>query len=106
MCMYVHICVLMYTLKITMKQCISSLQTPKKAQDSVRRGILYNILIEFGIPMKLVRVIKMYLNETHNTLWVGKHLSDMFVIKNGWKQGDGLTPLLLNFVLEYAIRRV
>jgi hypothetical protein len=29
----------------------------KKAYDSVRREVLYNILIEFGIPMKLVRVI-------------------------------------------------
>jgi hypothetical protein len=34
----------------------------KKAYDSVRRKALYNILIEFGVPMKLVRLIKMYLN--------------------------------------------
>jgi hypothetical protein len=36
----------------------------KKAYDSVRREVLYNILIEFGVPMNLVRLSKMCLNET------------------------------------------
>ena len=30
----------------------------------------------------------------------------MFPIRNGLKQGDALSPLLFNFALEYAIRRV
>jgi len=34
------------------------------------------------------RLIKMCLNETYSTVWVGKHLSDMFPIRNGLKQGD------------------
>ena len=36
----------------------------KKAYDSVRREDLYNNHIEFGIPKKLVRLIKMCLTET------------------------------------------
>ena len=44
--------------------------------------------------------------DTYSTVWVGKNLSDMFPIRNGWKQGDALLPLLFNFALEYAIRRV
>jgi len=67
---------------------------------------LYNILIEFGIPMKLVRLIKFCLNETYSRVRVGKNLSDMFSITTGLKQGDALTPLLFNFALNYAIRRV
>jgi hypothetical protein len=78
----------------------------KKAYDSGRKEALYNILIAFGIPMKLVRLIKMYLNETYSTLHVGKHLSDMFPVKNGLKRGKDLSPLIFNFAVEYAIRRV
>jgi len=78
----------------------------KKAFDSVRREVLYNILIEFCIPMKLVRLIKICLTETYSRVRVGKNLSDMFPIRNGLKQGDALSPLLFNFALEYANRRV
>jgi hypothetical protein len=59
----------------------------KKAYDSVRREVLYNILIEFGVPMKLVRLIKMCLNETYSKVGIGKHLSNSFLIQNGLKQG-------------------
>jgi hypothetical protein len=49
---------------------------------------LYNILFETGMTMKLVRIIKMCLNETYGGVRVGKHLCDMFPIKNDLKQGD------------------
>ena len=78
----------------------------KKAYDSVRREVLYNILLEFGIPKKLIRLIKMCLAETYSRVRVRKKLSDMFPIRNGLKQGDALSPMLFNFALEYAIRRV
>jgi hypothetical protein len=58
----------------------------KKAYDSISREVLYNILIEFGNPMKLVRLIKMCLNETSSRVCVSKHISDRFPIKNGLKQ--------------------
>ena len=78
----------------------------KKAYDSFRREVFYNILIEFGVPQKLVRVIKMCLTETYSRVRVGKNSFDRFPIRNGLKQGDALSPLLFNFALEYAIRRV
>jgi hypothetical protein len=44
---------------------------------------MYNTLIQFGIPVKLVRLIKMCLNETYDRVCVGKHLPDPFPMKNG-----------------------
>jgi len=43
--------------------------------------------------MKLVRLIKMCLNETYSTVWVGKHLCDMFPIQEvglGYEDWIGL----------------
>jgi hypothetical protein len=58
----------------------------KKGYDSVKREVLYNILLEFGIPKKLVRLIKMCLNETYSKVCVGKLLSDKFPIQNRLKR--------------------
>jgi hypothetical protein len=55
--------------------------------------------------MKLVALIKIYLNEAHSKVSIGKHLSDSFPIRTGLKK-DALSPLLFNFALEYAIRKV
>jgi hypothetical protein len=42
-----------------------------------RREVLYNIIIEFGIPMILLRLIKMCLNETYSKAHIGrKYMSD------------------------------
>ena len=76
----------------------------KEAYDIIRREVLHDILMEFGIPMNLVRLIKMCLTEMYSR--VDKNLSDMFPIRDGLKQGDDQLPLLFNFALEYAIRRV
>jgi hypothetical protein len=77
-----------------------------KAYDAIRREVLYNILSEFGIPMRLVRLIKICLSKIYSTVQVGKHLSAIFPIRNCLKHGAALAPLLFNFALEYTIRRV
>jgi hypothetical protein len=50
--------------------------------------------------MKMISLLRVCLNETYSGVRVGKYLSDMFAIKNGFKQGDALSPLLFNFALE------
>jgi hypothetical protein len=84
------------------RQYISS----EMAYDSVRRDVLYHILNECDTPMKLVILIKMCLNENYSRVCIGKNLPHAFLIQNGLKQGDSLSPLFFNFSLEYEIRMV
>jgi hypothetical protein len=58
----------------------------KKAYDSGGREVLCSILIEFCFLLELVRLIKMYLNETYSIVTVCKNLSDLFPIMNGLKK--------------------
>jgi hypothetical protein len=80
----------------TMRQYISKFIDFEKTYNSVRGEIVYNILTEFGVPMTLVRLIKMCLHETYSKVRIGKHLSDSFPIQNGLK----------HISLEYPIRKV
>jgi len=48
----------------------------------------------------------MSLTGTYSRVRVGKNVSDRFPLRNGLKQGDALSPMLFNFALECAIRRV
>jgi hypothetical protein len=77
----------------------------KRVCVSVRREVLYSVITEFGIPMKLVRLIKLFLNATCSRVGVGKLLSDMFSVKNGLKQGNALSTLFFSTSSEYALRR-
>jgi hypothetical protein len=70
------------------------------------REVLYNIFNEIGMTVKLVRLIKLCLNETYIKVGIDKNLFDAFPVQNGPKQGDALLPVHFNFALEYAIRKV
>jgi len=48
----------------------------------------------------------MGLTETYSRVRVGKNVSDRFPMSNCLRQGDALSPLLCNFALKYAIKRV
>jgi hypothetical protein len=57
-------------------------------------------------PHETGKANKMFLTEIYSRVQVGKNLSDIFPIRNGLKQGYAVSPMLFNFALDYAIRRV
>jgi hypothetical protein len=48
----------------------------------------------------------MCLNETYITVGTGENMSDTFPLQSDLKDGEALPPLLFNFALGYAVRRV
>jgi hypothetical protein len=74
-----------------------------KDYDSVRREVFYDILNEFGIPVKIGRLLKMCLNETYSRAQKGKYLSGAFPIINVLMTECALFPLFFNIALESDI---
>jgi hypothetical protein len=73
----------------TLRQLFIDLE---KAYDSVTREVMYNIFIEIGIYIRLVKLIKMCLNEVCSKVCISRNLSGAFPIQNGPKQWNALSP--------------
>ena len=67
---------------------------------------MYEILIQWGIPKKLVKLVQVCLNDTRGRVRIGYHMSETFNTHSVLKQGDALSPLLFNLVLEYVIKEM
>ncbi|KAI5707335.1 hypothetical protein M8J77_000363 [Diaphorina citri] len=59
-----------------------------------------------NIPKKLINLIKACMTTAQCKVRVNGQLSDTFEVRTGLKQGDCLSPILFNIILERAIRRV
>jgi hypothetical protein len=73
---------------------ISATDRFQESLDSVMGEALYNIPVHFGVPIKQIRLIKMWLNEIYSKVPICKHLSNVFHIQNGLKKGHNLLLLL------------
>ena len=77
----------------------------KKAFDSIDQQYLWNTLHEQQVPKTYIDILQsLYCNQTARIKT--DKLSRKFVIERGTKQGDPLSSLLFNAVLESVMRRV
>jgi hypothetical protein len=63
-------------------------------------------MAEFGIPSKLISLTKMTLEITCNKVKIQNKLSDSFMTNTGMKQGDSLSTVLFNIILEIVLREI
>lgn len=76
----------------------------KSAYDSVIRPKLYEAMQEFGIPDKLVRLVKATMSKVICKIKIQNETSDSFQTHRGLRQGDALACLLFNVALEKVVR--
>jgi len=72
----------------------------KQAYDSINRTHLHEILKKFGIPKKLVNLIKMTLQISNRKTQIQGQLTEAFGIERGLRQGDAISTTLFNTVLD------
>jgi hypothetical protein len=64
------------------------------------------MLYEFRIPGKLITLVSVSLTNTKGKVAVQGEITEEFNIERGLMQGDVLSTILFNFVLEKVIRNI
>ena len=77
----------------------------KQAYDSIIQADLWNAMTELNIPKKLIKITKACVEGSTSAVRVEGKISSSFTINNGLKQGDALSPILFNIVLESIVRK-
>ena len=77
----------------------------KKAYDSIDRQTLFDTLEEYSVDRKTMSLIKQTLSDTISKIKFLGEISEPFEIHTGVRQGDGLSPLLFNIVLDKIIKK-
>jgi hypothetical protein len=77
----------------------------KKAFDSVQRPVVWNILAQYGIPEKIINIIKGMYAESRCAVRTEGKLGEWFQIVTGVRQGCILSPLLFLLTIDWVMRR-
>lgn len=100
------------TLRIIIEQC-AEWQSPlymtfidfEKAFDSVDRETIWKLMQHYGIPQKLINIIKkLYEDSTCQIIHNGK-LTNPFAVKTGVRQGCILSPTIFLIAIDWIMRR-
>jgi hypothetical protein len=78
----------------------------KQAFDSVNRGRILSDLLILGIPKKLVQLINVTMTGSKTTVRVDNQYTSTFPITNGVRQGDALSSVLFDLVLEAIFQKI
>ena len=78
----------------------------EKAFDSIHRDSLWKILRHYGMPSKLVNVIKMFYSDFKSQVICNAALTEVFSVTTGVKQGCILSPFLFILGIGWVMKQV
>lgn len=76
-----------------------------KAFDCVDHGSLWRVLLEMGVPLHLVLLMRQLYTEQEAAVRTEDGDSEWFKVKKGVRQGCILSPYLFNLFAEYIMRK-
>jgi hypothetical protein len=75
-----------------------------KAFDCIHRESLWNIAAKYGIPDKIINIMKSFYRGSRCAVLVDGVLSEFFEIHSGVRQGCVLSPLLFGIVMDWILK--
>src|ERR1700753_2667348 len=76
----------------------------KKAFDMVDREVLWKILRYYGLPIKIVNIIRSLYTNTRYRVIHNSDLTESFEVKTGVRQGCLLSLLLFSLVIDWVMK--
>lgn len=88
------------------KDCFLLFVDFNKAYDSLDRQQIWHKMEKFGIPLEMIELIKLTVQDSKCKVKVNGQVSSSFKVNTGVRQGDGLSPTLFNIALEETLQKV
>ena len=74
--------------------------------DSVKREVMWSTLQEYGIPRKIIQIIKILYDNFRCKISHEGKLSEFIEVRNGVRQGCILSPTLFLLISDSVMKRV
>ena len=76
----------------------------QKAFDSVTREYIWDILKAYGVPTKIIKLIRIFYDNYECSVLHNGQLSDWFSVRTGVRQGCVISPLIFLVVVDWCTR--